>query len=303
MSSQTPEPVLIEPVLIEGGGLSLSGLVARPQGQARALVVALHGGGYGAAYWNSPVPGQSLLALAPQFGFTVLALDRPGYGASRDADPARLTLERQTQDLFDVIEAWTAKAAFTGPVFLIGHSIGGILALMMAADPRALALSGIDVLGVPFRFPEDGGGLLVRNLAARPGDPATMPKEDLQRYLLFGPEGSYPPEAFDHHARCVSATPAAEYQDGLAAPAIWPRVLPAIRLPVQFTLAEFETMQCTGWPILEEVRALLADSPCARVDLQRGSGHDASLHHIARAYHLRALAFFDERLALDVHRP
>ncbi len=297
MSSQTPEPILIE-----RGGLSLSGLVARPAGEARALIVALHGGGYGAAYWNSPVPRQSLLALAPQLGFTVLALDRPGYGASRGADPARLTLERQTQDLFDAIEAWTTQETFKGPVFLIGHSIGGILALMMAADPRSPALSGIDVLGVPFHFPEDGGGPLVRNLAAKPGDPATMPKEDLQRYLLFGPEGSYPPEAFDHHARCVSATPAAEYQDGLAAPAIWSRVMPAIRLPVQFTLTEFETMQCTGWSILEEVRALLTNSPRARVDLQRGSGHNASLHHIARAYHLRALAFFEECQALDARK-
>ena len=29
---------------------------------------------------------------------------------------------------------------------------------------------------------------------------------------------------------------------------------------------------------------------------QRASGHNISLHHVARAYHLRALAFFDEAL-------
>jgi hypothetical protein len=27
---------------------------------------------------------------------------------------------------------------------------------------------------------------------------------------------------------------------------------------------------------------------------QRASGHNISLHHVARAYHLRAIAFFDE---------
>jgi len=285
-----------EPVLIQAGGLRLSGLVARPPtGSPRGLVVALHGGGYGAAYWTSPVPGQSLLALAADLGFATLAVDRPGYGASRDLDRS---LDQQTETLFDAIDDWTQRDGGAAPVFLIGHSIGGILALKMAAHGKAERLSGVDVLGVPFRFPDDGGGLVVRNLA-KTGQAASIAREDLQRYLLFGPEGAYPPAAFEHHARCISSTPPREYQDGIDAPRLWPAVLPAIRLPVQFTLAEFETMQCTGWPILEEVRSLLNNSRRARVDLQRGSGHNASLHYIARAYHLRALAFFEECLALD----
>ncbi|HEX7885487.1 MAG TPA: hypothetical protein VF474_05880 [Phenylobacterium sp.] len=58
------------------------------------------------------------------------------------------------------------------------------------------------------------------------------------------------------------------------------------------TAAEHETVQRTGWPILTEVQALLSENPGARFDLLRGAGHDASLHHPARAYHLRAIAFW-----------
>ena len=34
--------------------------------------------------------------------------------------------------------------------------------------------------------------------------------------------------------------------------------------------------------------------PYLRTSLQRASGHNISAHHVGFAYHLRALAFFDE---------
>ena len=117
----------------------------------------------------------------------------------------------------------------------------------------------------------------------------SMPTEELQRLLLFGPEGVYPAAAFAHHQACLRPMPRAEYEDGLAAPGWWPHVLPTITIPVQFTVAEHETMQCTGWPILNEVQELLGSSRGARFELLNGAGHNASLHYMARAYHLRAM--------------
>jgi pimeloyl-ACP methyl ester carboxylesterase len=232
--------------------------------------------------------------LSLQLGFAVLALDRPGYGASRGGDPAALRISQQVETLFDAIDSWSATEGLQAPVCLIGHSVGGIAALMMAADARGRALAAVDVMGVPFRYPPGGGARAL----LKAGEQAPEPADNLQRRLLFGPDGSFPPKAVAHHRSCVRPIPLAELEDGLAAPAIWGQVLPEIAVPVQFTLAEFETMQCTGWDVLHEVRALLRRSPVVRVDLLLGSGHNASLHHAARAYHLRALAFFEECVGL-----
>ena len=290
----------IEQIIVETPRIRLSGRLATPrQGPARGLVVALPGGGYTSGYWDSPVEGQSFLALAADLGFLALALDRPGYGASQGHPPERLRISDQVDHLYDAIETWTERQDFDGPVFLIGHSLGGIVALMMAADPRASRLAGVDVLGVPFHYRDDGGGAAVRHFS-RADVHVPAPPEDVQRLLLFGPAGTYSAAAFAHHQTCLQPMPRAEYEDGLAAPALWPSVLPKITVPVQVTAAEHETMQRTGWPVLAEVETLLSASPGARFDLLRGAGHDASLHHPARAYHLRAIAFFEECLASSV---
>ena len=291
-----PESHAVEAVNIAVRTMSLSGLVGRPsRAPPRALVVALHGGGSSAGYWDGPAPGQSFVRLALQLGFAVLAVDRPGYGASQGGDPATLRISHQVETLFDAIDSWSAKEEFQGPVCLIGHSVGGIVALMMAANARGRALAAVDVMGVPFRYPPGGGAA---RALLRTGEQAPEPADNLQRRLLFGPDGSFPPQAIAHHRSCVRPIPLAELEDGLAAPAIWGQVLPQIAVPVQFSLAEFETMQCTGWDVLHEVRALLRRSPAVRIELLLGSGHNASLHHGARAYHLRALAFFEECIGL-----
>jgi hypothetical protein len=54
---------------------------------------------------------------------------------------------------------------------------------------------------------------------------------------------------------------------------------------------------------LERYGALFTSSPRAVPEWQRASGHNISLHRVARAYHLRAVAFFDEVLASAQRRP
>lgn len=293
----------IESIVVRTASIELSGLLSRPlQPQPRGLIVALHGGGLSAGYWDCPPrPELSLLHLGAELGYGVLALDRPGYGASQNHDPSRLDLESQTELLFDAIDAWCATARFDGPAFLIGHSVGGILALRMAAHARGGRLGGVDVLGVPFRYPAEAAGEAIQSLAAEGGRVPVVTK-DTRRWLLFGPPETYDEDVFEYDGRCSMPMPLAEYRDGLAAPALWPRLLPEIRVPVQYTLTEFEKMQAGGWDTLNEVRTLLSNSQRASVHLQKGSGHNTSHHHVARAYHLRALAFFEECIALQAPR-
>lgn len=285
------------PVTVTTPQITLSGLCARPEGTPRGLIVALHGGGYSAGYWDCPIgEGLSLMELGAQLGFAVLALDRPGYGASHGHDPSQLGLSSQATLLFDAVDAWRRKESFDGPVFLAGHSIGAILALMMAADARGARLRGIATLGAPLRFPPtpEGTQTVSRELQR---DHVVVDAAEHNRFV-FGPDDTHDREVYAYEASCRRPLPAAEYRDALVVPGVWKDVLPAINIPVQFTMAEFEVMQVTGPDALEEVRGMLSNSIGADFHLQRRTGHNASLHHIARAYHLRMIAFFEEQLAV-----
>src|SRR5260221_12377094 len=73
-----------EPILIRAGQSDLSGVYAKPFSAPRALIVALHGGGNSAAIFDNTIPGEAgFLDTAASLGYAVLALDRPGYGASQ----------------------------------------------------------------------------------------------------------------------------------------------------------------------------------------------------------------------------
>ncbi len=75
-------------------------------------------------------------------GRHVFAPELLGYGEWRDAPLDGLTLERQA----DHVAAWLG-ARYTGPVHVVGHSIGGAVAQLFAARHRALAASLTSVEG------------------------------------------------------------------------------------------------------------------------------------------------------------
>jgi hypothetical protein len=98
--------------------------------------------------------------------------------------------------------------------------------------------------------------------------------------------------------------PREEMEDSLASAQMLRELAPLIRVPIQYTVAEFEGSIAGGADALAGGRALFANS--ARVDarIQPNAGHNVSLHKVGRAYHLRALTFFDEAIAcLNPLRP
>ena len=68
-------------------------------------------------------------------------------------------------------------------------------------------------------------------------------------------------------------------------------------MSVRITRAESHVSSGGGREGLESCGALFTSSPRVELAWQRASGHNISLHHVARAYHLRAIAFFDEALS------
>src|SRR6201996_2918005 len=88
----------VRPRVVIVDGVPMSALVAEAsdtQGP-KAVIVAIHGGGTTALYFDCPGhPSSSLLRTGAAAGFTVVALDRPGYGSSASYPDAMATPQQR----------------------------------------------------------------------------------------------------------------------------------------------------------------------------------------------------------------
>ncbi|WP_042429157.1 alpha/beta hydrolase family protein [Streptacidiphilus anmyonensis] len=279
--------------VLDGAGVPLSALLALPgDGPPRATVVALHGGGMSAGYFDGPAhPDVSLLGLGARLGFAVLAVDRPGYGGSAGTLPWGHSLAEQSRILRAALDGFAEDqgADLGGGILLLGHSYGGMLALTAAADGAGGGhLIGVDVSGCG------------RELAGDPGR-AENPRSRTTRH--WGPPRCYPPDTFRSSGRLVAPVPEREQGDAAAWADAFADIAARISTPVRLTFAAHE-----GWwrhddEALADLTARFTAAPRVVVDRQPGSGHNISLSWAARAYHLRALAFAEDCLRVADHGP
>ncbi|MFI8102728.1 alpha/beta hydrolase [Streptomyces sp. NPDC086023] len=313
-------------VLLDAGGVPLSGLLAEPAGgRPRALVLALHGGGMRAGYFDSRVvPGLSLLELGARLGYAVLALDRPGYGASAAALPEGQPVAGQARTVRAALAGFAREHAVGAGVFVLAHSNGGKLALALAADDSGAGSGPGSGSGFGSGFgpgfgpgfgsgpgPAPGSGpvllgLDVSGIGSRFAvGPELMPGPDTagdwRRH--WGALRCYPPDALRRGQELLARVPDTEALEGPRWPELYPGIAARVRVPVRFTFAEQERW----WRHDEEAVAALTaplGSAVVRVDRQPDAGHNISLGWAARTYHLRALGFLEEcLLARDAAAP
>ncbi|MFD7263486.1 alpha/beta hydrolase [Streptomyces sp. NPDC059874] len=277
-------------ISLDAAGIPLSALLCEPRGGApRATVVAVHGAGMSAGYFDGQaLPDLSLLTLGARLGFTVLAVDRPGYGQSAGPLPEGQALAEQAATLAAALRDYRARFRTGAGLFILAHSFGGKVALLTAADHAAPDLLGVEVSGCGHRYAADafsGAG------AARGGRRS------------WGPLGLYPPSTFTTSGSIVSPVPLREQADIPRWPKLFRRVAGRVRVPVRFTFAEHETWWRHDPEALTELRSRLTAAPRLCVDRQPGAGHNISLGYAARSYHLRCLGFFEDCLLTGPARP
>jgi pimeloyl-ACP methyl ester carboxylesterase len=275
----------VRPRLVIVDGVPMSALVSEAP-EPKAVIVAIHGGGTTALYFDCPGhPSYSLLRKGAALGFTVVALDRPGYGSSAPYPDAMTRGEQRVDLAYGAVDRILGERPRGAGLFLMGHSGGCELVLWMAADERGGDLLGLELAGTGRHWHPAARELL--KTATRQSRPAGM------RELLWSPERLYPPEILTG----VTVSPSAPaYEDQAVsdwARQTFPALAPAVRVPVQFSIAEYERVWQTDDSALTEITALFSGSPRFTVNRQPEAGHNISLGHTAADYHAKVFEFAD----------
>lgn len=265
-------------------GGALSARIAACEAPCGAIL-AIHGGGYTGRYFD--VPGQSFLSIAAAAGYWTAAIDRPGYGAMRDRP---MPFERQVAVLDDAARWLRAEAGAGLPLFLHGHSIGGMLALLLAGAETGLPICGLAMTGAGTVNHESAAAAIRARAASAETHSESTP--DLRKRLMMGPAWSYDPAhaAFDAERDVPSAI--SDLKDASAWSERFPAAAAACRVPVQFVVPEHDSLWRSD--AVDGVAGLFAKAPFVEVRVQRMAGHAVELHRLARAHAYRVLAFADE---------
>jgi pimeloyl-ACP methyl ester carboxylesterase len=266
----------------------MSGLVAEAA-EPRAVVVAFHGGASTAAYFDCPGhPRLSLLRTAPELGFTVVALDRPGYCASAPYPDAMQRPDQRVALVYGAVDKMLGSKPRGAGLFLLAHSAGCELAVRLTADERAeqSGVLGLELAGTGLQYADAANEILKTATATH--RPAGL------RELLWHPAHLYPAEVL---SGITNSSTGALYEATMVKD--WPRQdFPAlaaqVRVPVQFSFAEHERVWKSDPGALAEIAAMFPAAPRFMVNEQVGAGHNLSLSVSAAAYHLRVLSFVED---------
>jgi pimeloyl-ACP methyl ester carboxylesterase len=279
--------------IVDVEGIPMSALLAEAP-RPRAVIVALHGGAATSGYFDAPdQPRLSLLRTGAALEFTVLALDRPGYGTSAPHADGMASAQRRVDLAYSAVERLLEARPRGAGVFVLGHSMGCVLALQMAGDERGADLLGLEIAGIGRHHHPRAAAVLETRLL----DPLRRTRAGRQesgtsmRDVIWGPDRLYPAGVT---VGIHSPVPGYEGDEVRR----WPRDLPAlaarVRIPVRYSLGDHEMVWRSGPAALADIAALFTGSPRVAVDEQAGGGHNLSVGLSAMAYHLKVLSFVEE---------
>jgi pimeloyl-ACP methyl ester carboxylesterase len=270
-------------VLVDG--VPMSGLIAEAP-DPRAVVVAFHGGSSTAAYFDCPGhPSLSLLRVGADNGYTMVALDRPGYGSSAPYPDAMQRPEQRVALAYGAIDKILGSKSRGAGLFLVGHSAGCELVVRMATGDQA-GVIGLELAGTGVQY--DAAMADIMKSATATQRPTGL------REMLWQPANLYPPDVL---SGMTNSSTGALYEVGMTTS--WPRqdfpaLAPRVRVPVQFSVAEHERVWRSDPETLAEIGAMFTASPRFVVNEQPGTGHNMSLSVNAAAYHEKVLSFIEE---------
>ena len=259
--------------------------IAEKGGSGLPLLVCIPGGSYNSRYFD--IPGHSLIDAAHELGFNVVALDRPGYQGSDPLDEVTFAGNAEVLDAA-ISELWNEYASTSTGVVLIGHSIGGAVAIHLASQKHDWPLLGVSVTSIHIDTPD-----AVRDAWNSMPAGISIPFSREQRVqFMYGPESTYEASVVDAAEVSADLIPVAELLEVVG---VWiaefPTLAAAVTVPVHYALAENEAL----WNSNDENVRLFAghftDSPAVTAERVMSSGHNLDHHRNSPEFHARQLAF------------
>lgn len=278
-------------VSIGAGNVKLSGrFLPAVNGHPRALLVALHGGTYTSKYFDTP--SSSLLEFCASLGYSILALDRPGYGTATSIPFDQLSLDGQVPILQQALsEIWDSYGQQSAGMFLIGHSIGGMISLLLATEKPHERLIGMNMTGAGALYNEQTKGAFASLVSDAP---TVMMDIAIKVRAMYGPAWSYPEEQAHYDPQRDVPTAAIELAEAQTWGARLPQIAAKVRVPVQFIVPEYDHIWRGEPEALSHVAEMFTSAPFVDVGIQRLTGHSAELHTLARAFYMKILSFVEE---------
>lgn len=245
-------------------------LLRQPGADAAPLLVCIHGGGCNARYFD--LRGFSTAAAARKRGMAVLLVNRPGFGGNPP-----LGDEHAIRDTAPLVRGFIEQVSAehlggSRDVVMIGHSIGGAIALAIASAPGELPLRGVAVSGIG-----DLPGPDVVKLGSSPA--ADVLAADGFAPLFLGPEGTYSWQGPVALRRASEPWRASEVFEVVHEwPKRWSEIARRIAVPVHLRLAEHDRIWETGPAAVERLGAMLVASPRVDAALLADGGHVYEIH-------------------------
>ena len=273
-------------IIRTAGGAAVHALLAEADHpEDGPLLVAVHGGGYTGEYFA--LGEHSLTRCASFAGLPVLAIDRPNYGVSEAMSlPFGEAIAHSARVVEDFVNDALKELDRPRPVMLIGHSIGAMIVLQIAATKPAWDLVGISVDGVGID-PRPGHSFPTSSLS---GERVPLPTE-VRRAVHYGPASTYSASvfleamAFEHDVPVEEVAEALQFHERVAA------LAPEVVVPVMYGLAEHDGLMTATEETVARFAALFTSAPRVDAQLIRGAGHNIDLHYVAKAHNLRRIAF------------
>lgn len=251
------------------------------------LVIALHGGSYSSAYFD--ISDFSLLDRAASEGCMAIALDRPGYGGSTLLEAPEDALAANADRLDAAIaQIWQENRNVASGVVLVGHSIGGAIATIIAGRELSWPLLGIAISGIGMVFPAGGppvGGAEV--VAERIDVPA-----ELKNLMMFGPQGTYEPDA---PAKAAAANEPMVLREIIGINTIWParaaEWCARVTVPVHYRQGDLDPVWSRKAADFDLFRSAFSNAPRVDAELVQGAGHCIDFHLPGPAFQQSQIAF------------
>jgi pimeloyl-ACP methyl ester carboxylesterase len=231
------------------------------------LLACIHGGGSNGRYFQ--LKGRSLAAIAADRGFSVLLIDRPGHAGNPAPDGPNPIAGSIPAVRHFVDEVRAGHVLEDGGIAVIGHSIGGAVALGLAASRGDWPLVGIAVSGIGDVSPP-----AVRAMPLPPDVVEFVPPPAFAEALFHDPDRALDWKALASLRAATEPWLTREIAEIVFDwPEQWPSVARAIDVPVHLRLAEHDRIWDTGETAVARMAAALAHAPRVDARLLLRGGH------------------------------